>query len=168
MKLLVVFIPVLVLMFTGCAAKNELNVVKSYKTVNQYSSINITQGIPYGHMSTKLLDSFEDMLFDDLYAQKGAVNFVPGDQLNLKYEIVNIDQLEKSLTDWGTYFGKECSRFQILFTIYNKYGLEVGLYELDLDIEYWLFPSDEMVLHNAFEISALAISEHLKLNYLKR
>lgn len=165
----IIFLPLLVLALSGCISDTkELNVVKSYKSVKQYKTINIVRGSDYGFLNNDLLDGFEDILFHKLYTEKNAQNFIPGEQLSLKYEIVNIQKIKKNFTDWGTYFGKNCNNFEVLFTIYDKFGQEIGLYDVDIDVEFWLFSTNKMAINSAFDTAAYVIAQHLKQNYLSR
>lgn len=164
----VLLLPLLLVGLTGCVSSTkEVNSVKSYKSVNKYSTISIAKAENSDFLSQKLQDKFEDVLFEKLYTEKGVENFIPGDQLRLTYEVVNLNQLNKSLTDWGTYFGKENTNFEVLFTIYDKYNQEIGMYHLDIDVEYWLFPSDDKAVQNSFETASFAVAKYLKANYLK-
>ena len=163
----ILFLPLLLLGLTGCVSDiKELNTVKSYKSVNEYKTITIAKANKHSVLSEKLQNKFEDILFDELYTEKGSKNFIPGNELRLTYEIVNIQKMKKSFTDWGTYFGKDNSNFEVLFVVYDKYGEEIGLYNFDIDVEFWLFSTDSMALNNAFNTAAYAISQHLKANYL--
>ena len=163
----ILFLPLLLLGLTGClSSTKELNVVKSYKSVNEYKTITIEKANKYSFLSEELQNKFEDILFDKLYTQKNSNNFIPGDQLRLTYEIVNILEMKKSFADWGTYFGKNNTNFEVLFTVYDKYGEEIGLYDIDIDVEYWLYSKDLVALNIAFDASAFAVSQHLKATYL--
>ena len=169
MKLKIILLSFAVLLFIGCGSTTrDVQVVKSYKTVNKYKTVNIVKGNHNRLLDEKIFDKFEDLLFDELYSKKGTRNFIPGDNLKLKYEILNVQQMKKHLIDWGTYFGKDNSQFEILFTIYDKYNIEIGLYHVNIDVEYWLFPSNDMIFNSAFDAAAYTISQHLKVNYLYR
>jgi len=163
----IVLLPLILLGLSGCVSDTkELNVVKSYKSVNEYSTITIEKANKYGFLNEELQNKFEDILFDNLYTQKNSKNFIPGEQLRLTYQVVNIQEMKKSFTDWGTYFGKDCTNFDILFTVYDKTGEEIGLYNIDIDVEFWLFSTDSMALNSAFDAAAYTVAQHLKSNYL--
>ena len=169
LKLKVVLLSIALILFIGCASTTrDVQVVKSYKTVNNYKTVSIVRGSQNRLLDEKVLENFEDLLFDELYSKKGSRNFIPGDNLKLKYEILNIQYMKKHLTDWGTYFGKDNSQFDILFTIYDKYNKEIGLYHVSIDVEYWLFPTNAMMFSSAFDAAIYTISQHLKVNYLYR
>ncbi|MEA2017987.1 MAG: hypothetical protein U9N59_06030 [Campylobacterota bacterium] len=162
-----IFLPLLLLGLTGCVSDTkELNVVKSYKSVNNYKTITISKAENSNFLNQELQDKFEDILFEKLYTEKDSNNFVPGEELRLTYEVVNIQEMKKSFTDWGTYFGKDNSTFEILFTVYDANGVEVGLYHIDIDVEFWIYSTDSMALNNAFDTASYTVSQHLKANYL--
>ena len=162
-----IFAVFIAVILSGCGTSvKEVKNVKSYKTLKKYSSLSLFAGNNSGDIDSKFLNSFEDILFKNLYDEKNKHNFVPGDQLTLKYEIKNVIKMKKHLADFGTYFGKDNSQFEVLFTILDKYGKEIGMYHIDIDVEYWLFPSDEFVINNAMNTASYVISKYLKANYL--
>ncbi len=169
MNFKVLFLALSVLMLSGCVSgTQEIEVIKSYKTVNKYKTITISKANEHGLLSEKIMDEFENKLFDALYAEKNRNNFIPGDQLSLKYDILSITQMYKSFTDWGTYFGKESKTFDVLFTIYDKNDEEIGLVNIEIDVEFWIFPSDSLAISSAFNAATQKISNHLKSNYLAK
>ncbi len=169
MNFKVLLLALSMLMLSGCVSGiQEIEVVKSYKTVNKYKTISISQAKEHGVLSEKIMEEFENKLFDSLYAQKNANNFIPGDQLSLKYDILSVTQMYKSFTDWGTYFGKESKTFEVLFTIYDKNDEEIGLVDVDIDVEFWIFPSDSLAISSAINAATHEISKHLKANYLAK
>ena len=168
MNLKIIFLSLLVLVLSGCVSDtNELNIVKSYKSVNQYQTIAIVKDDQSLKFDSNVLEKFENKLFDALYADENSKNFIPGDQLSLKYKITNFQQMNKNFTDWGTYFGKDCQNFEVMFTIYDKYSEEIGQYNIDIKVEYWLFSTNERIINSAFNKAAQKIAQHLKSIYLK-
>ncbi len=168
MRLKILLLPFMVLFFIGCAATvSDTAIVKSYKSVNNYKSVNMVRGNQNAFLGVDTFNKFDDMLFNRLYNSKNTNNFVPGDQLHLKYEVLNAIKMKQHMADFGTYFGKGNSQFEVLFTIYDKYHNEIGLYHVNIDVEYWLFPQDKLLMDSAFAAASDTISQHLRLNYLQ-
>lgn len=163
-----IFAVIATVFLVGCGTNvQNIKKVESYKSVNQYNTLQLIQGKHNRSVSKQLLEKFEDSLFEKLYNEKNNANFIPGDQLKLKYEIVNIMQMQKNLADFGTLFGKDNSQFEVLFTILDANNREIGMYHVNIDVEYWLFPTDELITKSAFDTASYSVSQHLKVNYLK-
>ena len=90
-------LPLLLLGLSGCVSTTkELDVVKSYKSINKYKTITISKEKNCNFLTDELQNEFEDILFDKLYTDKDSKNFIPGEDLYLTYSVVNIANLKKN------------------------------------------------------------------------